>query len=118
MRLVSREPTYAGHKLVTCIFGEIMCTTPTTAEVRKITCPRNFPAEICGEKQHRLASCIRNPWRSSTTDPLPKPSSLPINTAEREGGGENNSPHHSRRRSEEHTSELQSLMRISYAVFC
>src|SRR3546814_3876832 len=26
--------------------------------------------------------------------------------------------HHSRRRSEEHTSELQSLMRISYAVFC
>src|SRR3546814_8120368 len=26
--------------------------------------------------------------------------------------------HASRRRSEEHTSELQSLMRISYAVFC
>src|SRR3546814_2839692 len=25
---------------------------------------------------------------------------------------------HSRKRSEEHTSELQSLMRISYAVFC
>src|SRR3546814_1750569 len=25
---------------------------------------------------------------------------------------------HQRRRSEEHTSELQSLMRISYAVFC
>src|SRR3546814_5949376 len=25
---------------------------------------------------------------------------------------------HNRRRSEEHTSELQSLMRISYAVFC
>src|SRR3546814_3150284 len=28
------------------------------------------------------------------------------------------SPSSSRRRSEEHTSELQSLMRISYAVFC
>src|SRR3546814_1573815 len=27
-------------------------------------------------------------------------------------------PAHRRRRSEEHTSELQSLMRISYAVFC
>src|SRR3546814_6068743 len=27
-------------------------------------------------------------------------------------------PHGLRRRSEEHTSELQSLMRISYAVFC
>src|SRR3546814_10753138 len=26
--------------------------------------------------------------------------------------------HHARARSEEHTSELQSLMRISYAVFC
>src|SRR3546814_6587177 len=26
--------------------------------------------------------------------------------------------HHDRGRSEEHTSELQSLMRISYAVFC
>src|SRR3546814_4173181 len=28
------------------------------------------------------------------------------------------SAHHKSRRSEEHTSELQSLMRISYAVFC
>src|SRR3546814_7818572 len=27
-------------------------------------------------------------------------------------------PHHAEQRSEEHTSELQSLMRISYAVFC
>src|SRR3546814_4860349 len=27
-------------------------------------------------------------------------------------------PHRARRRSEEHTSELQSLMRLSYAVFC
>src|SRR3546814_4226259 len=27
-------------------------------------------------------------------------------------------PHHQEVRSEEHTSELQSLMRISYAVFC
>src|SRR3546814_8327806 len=27
-------------------------------------------------------------------------------------------PHHVAERSEEHTSELQSLMRISYAVFC
>src|SRR3546814_7924387 len=35
-------------------------------------------------------------------------------------GGKNNHGFHSRKRarSEEHTSELQSLMRISYAVFC
>src|SRR3546814_3999143 len=32
------------------------------------------------------------------------------------GGGDVSHPHHAR--SEEHTSELQSLMRISYAVFC
>src|SRR3546814_5395576 len=31
---------------------------------------------------------------------------------------DSNGPYHDERRSEEHTSELQSLMRISYAVFC
>src|SRR3546814_2305993 len=31
---------------------------------------------------------------------------------------EHGPPDHHRKRSEEHTSELQSLMRISYAVFC
>src|SRR3546814_8637588 len=35
----------------------------------------------------------------------------------REAPVTNDGPHH-RLRSEEHTSELQSLMRISYAVFC
>src|SRR3546814_3087914 len=40
---------------------------------------------------------------------------------EGQGGEKENSPHdamNARSRSEEHTSELQSLMRISYAVFC
>src|SRR3546814_7422863 len=39
----------------------------------------------------------------------------------RDGGARRRPPQHRRllaRRSEEHTSELQSLMRISYAVFC
>src|SRR3546814_1258962 len=36
----------------------------------------------------------------------------------RAGGRERRAPARLRRRSEEHTSELQSLMRISYAVFC
>src|SRR3546814_9531308 len=40
--------------------------------------------------------------------PVPRPESLPVKQ-------HNSVPH---RRSEEHTSELQSLMRISYAVFC
>src|SRR3546814_3630140 len=34
------------------------------------------------------------------------------------GVGARKPPHQQCRRSEEHTSELQSLMRISYAVFC
>src|SRR3546814_9308498 len=36
----------------------------------------------------------------------------------RGGGGEDRPDSSEERRSEEHTSELQSLMRISYAVFC
>src|SRR3546814_10914269 len=36
----------------------------------------------------------------------------------RSGDGAGDAPDGSGRRSEEHTSELQSLMRISYAVFC
>src|SRR3546814_9522588 len=44
---------------------------------------------------------------SSSQKPTPSPEGLPLRQA---GGGA--------KRSEEHTSELQSLMRISYAVFC
>src|SRR3546814_3381274 len=36
----------------------------------------------------------------------------------REAGAYDQGPRPGRHRSEEHTSELQSLMRISYAVFC
>src|SRR3546814_1523541 len=43
---------------------------------------------------------------------------LPGSEQDDEEGDERNGPSLSDRRSEEHTSELQSLMRISYAVFC
>src|SRR3546814_5584612 len=73
---------------------------------------------------------IRRPPRSTRTDTL-----FPYTTLFRSGGlcagecGDHVAPHEpacrrddrvaqSRHRSEEHTSELQSLMRISYAVFC
>src|SRR3546814_3368950 len=73
---------------------------------------------------------IRRPPRSTRTDTL-----FPYTTLFRSGGAraahyaENCASCHGahlkgqpnwqeRRRSEEHTSELQSLMRISYAVFC
>src|SRR3546814_3184874 len=68
---------------------------------------------------------IRRPPRSTRTDTLfpyttlfrsgarRQPGHLPA--AGRRGHG---GDHRLRHRSEEHTSELQSLMRISYAVFC
>src|SRR3546814_5156479 len=58
----------------------------------------------------------------SSSGPSPRPSSLTLTCAssvtearpQRPGRASSSSP----MRSEEHTSELQSLMRISYAVFC
>src|SRR3546814_1019169 len=63
---------------------------------------------------------IRRPPRSTRTDTL-----FPYTTLFRSPGGGGGDDAGARRqpvllrgRSEEHTSELQSLMRISYAVFC
>src|SRR3546814_20567122 len=79
---------------------------------------------------------IRRPPRSTRTDTLfpyttlfrsqrPCPTryrrTLPSGRSTRHimpAGNQGREPDLSRRRSEEHTSELQSLMRISYAVFC
>src|SRR3546814_19584312 len=80
---------------------------------------------------------IRRPPRSTRTDTLfPYTTLFRSFRLEREAGRDRRAeaqdlrlhqclrapsrgPHrHPRRRSEEHTSELQSLMRISYAVFC
>src|SRR3546814_4132065 len=43
---------------------------------------------------------------------------VPAGAVEFDLGGQRQHPVPGRARSEEHTSELQSLMRISYAVFC
>src|SRR3546814_3611259 len=64
---------------------------------------------------------IRRPPRSTRTDTL-----FPYTTLFRSHRADGDQEHvvrrppaqHVHRRSEEHTSELQSLMRISYAVFC
>src|SRR3546814_7995431 len=77
---------------------------------------------------------IRRPPRSTRTDTLFPYTTLfrsggvaytrcatplPIIRRARHRGGRCDSPRQGQaRRSEEHTSELQSLMRISYAVFC
>src|SRR3546814_8586681 len=67
---------------------------------------------------------IRRPPRSTRTDTLfPYTTLFRSDRIRRRGREHRTSPpaaRHARRvrRSEEHTSELQSLMRISYAVFC
>src|SRR3546814_5363698 len=68
-------------------------------------------------RQMRLVASVQNPAPSSRVserDPLPPEDRTPVRS---------DPPRTSlealyRARSEEHTSELQSLMRISYAVFC
>src|SRR3546814_6783416 len=56
---------------------------------------------------------IQNPIAMPTYQPVSMPMPAPV-TEERQA----NSLWRTGSRSEEHTSELQSLMRISYAVFC
>src|SRR3546814_12035426 len=93
----------------------------------------------CVDKSHSILDCdfffflmIRLPPRSTRTDTL-FPYTTLFRSSRRRGRGSRRRPAHrgsagpesSREtdgqqtwRSEEHTSELQSLMRISYAVFC
>src|SRR3546814_2700463 len=74
---------------------------------------------------------IRRPPRSTRTDTLfpyttlfrsfaPRLASLPAHDTQTDSSRRNRRRAYGRcrRRSEEHTSELQTLMRISYAVFC
>src|SRR3546814_6238031 len=70
------------------------------------------PANLCAE----LVAFMK----ASPPEPAPPPKSV---EREQKGGSAQdasgqNDPAHAAPRSEEHTSELQSLMRISYAVFC
>src|SRR3546814_6481824 len=66
----------------------------------------------CSEKPHRGAGLPLVVPKGGLEPPRPKP--LPP-----QGSASTNSATWANsRRSEEHTSELQSLMRISYAVFC
>src|SRR3546814_6017341 len=60
---------------------------------------------------HRAGSAMPSPRAS----PASAAAGSPPDTCGRGGTAPGNA---GRRRSEEHTSELQSLMRISYAVFC
>src|SRR3546814_1077797 len=68
-----------------------------------------------GQFQHRIPSAwLAAPWQLSAKCPHPGGG---VN-GERRRSGLIRSRDNTGERSEEHTSELQSLMRISYAVFC
>src|SRR3546814_4736356 len=73
-------------------------------------------------REHGLAALgierdVAGALRRPAAGPLVRPLDLPIVQASG-GGAAHRQPFDQKRRSEEHTSELQSLMRISYAVFC
>src|SRR3546814_6204899 len=57
-------------------------------------------------------------FRSSSAQPTSSPHAASMTPATDTGLATGPHPLGTGRRSEEHTSELQSLMRISYAVFC
>src|SRR3546814_15397767 len=96
--------------------------------------------QLADNVMRRTSSCsrifflmIRRPPRSTRTDTLFPYTTLFRSTGRRYGFrkrltgfspvgdvalAQRNIPNYYDKRSEEHTSELQSLMRISYAVFC
>src|SRR3546814_4388364 len=69
---------------------------------------RSPSSSVRGAKSGAIegAKALNRPWVPSNTVPGPRKPAAPSCAARRPA------------RSEEHTSELQSLMRISYAVFC
>src|SRR3546814_5408010 len=77
-----------------------------TASTKTMISPRFFGAHRHNRNSNKLSS---TPIASATASmPYLKLASMLSRSRRRLSGG----------RSEEHTSELQSLMRISYAVFC
>src|SRR3546814_9252050 len=68
----------------------------------------------CGDQADNLRHQYNASLRTEIAIPLLTPI-IPVHQSHDQGG---NRPHSDFRRSEEHTSELQSLMRNSYAVFC
>src|SRR3546814_9355497 len=80
--------------------------TPHLASMGTIEVPRNA-------YQSLLSEAVATPADFGALDSLEAPAG-----AARGGDAAGSGALSGKRRSEEHTSELQSLMRISYAVFC
>src|SRR3546814_10249858 len=77
----------------------------------------DWSSDVCSSDLRLTESPVRprGPWDAPPLSPLSDP---PNNIGPACQGGADDSGSEDKGRSEEHTSELQSLMRISYAVFC
>src|SRR3546814_3939908 len=83
----------------------------------------DWSSDVCSSDLLPLQSRSVDPWRDDRRRTPTDRRGLPERWLRRlqDAGGQGNLHHwqdEPRSRSEEHTSELQSLMRISYAVFC
>src|SRR3546814_1722370 len=83
---------------------------PYTTLFRSVPCLGSRPDASDPER----SSTDRKSGSPYNKDPLDRASGSPLPVRRDENGRQRDNPN----RSEEHTSELQSLMRISYAVFC
>src|SRR3546814_7034339 len=92
----------ASARFVLCRFFFFNDTATTEIYTYLHTLSRHDALPICGVPDNRSRCRDRCPWS-------PRTAAQPLRSS-----GRPRAPI----RSEEHTSELQSLMRISYAVFC
>src|SRR3546814_5172591 len=80
----------------------LSCTAQVMAELERLSRSRSGEVRMA-ERARIVLACLRGKRNDEIADEM---------------GLRPNTVGQWRRRSEEHTSELQSLMRISYAVFC
>src|SRR3546814_1128872 len=89
---------------------------PPPASFQRATCAAVLSTGRASPARANANSLSRTPWR--TESDAPSGSGPSARASSQVATKKSRHPAAASRRSEEHTSELQSLMRISYAVFC
>src|SRR3546814_5350781 len=106
-----------SHGRVTCPCALLRCNGTLRSPPRY----RPHPAMTARRARRSVDALPQRTAMTSHADPPQPPATAAVRRTDpsREPGYDARlSQHDGRNRSEEHTSELQSLMRISYAVFC
>src|SRR3546814_3500188 len=109
--LVFYVPSRRRHTSSALVTGVQTCALPICSSLLASEGVKRKPLALRPLRASAAASL--GSAEAGVNDPMP--SSMPI-VSGRDGARRSGAP--SAGRSEEHTSELQSLMRISYAVFC